>query len=254
MGGIIQVDTIQNNNTSTIITQTNTTTITIARSGQTIVIPSGTTFNASSASVNLPSINLATGVTGTLPYTSGGTGLTTLGTAGQALVVNSGATALQYSTVGATAGQVLQVVSTTKSDTFSSSTANAFTDITGLSVSITPSSASNKILIIANVQAQNNNTNGYLRLVRGATAIGVGDTAGSRSSVSGSNMYSGVGSFFGTNAFQFLDSPATTSSTTYKIQFITDGPTTFINRSSTDTDFLYIGRSQSTITVMEIKG
>ena len=54
MGGILQVDTIQNNNTSTLITQTNTTTITIARSGQTVVIPSGTTFNASSASVNLP--------------------------------------------------------------------------------------------------------------------------------------------------------------------------------------------------------
>ena len=46
-------------------------------------------------------------------------------------------------------GKVLQVVSTTKSDTFSSSTINAFTDITGLSVSITPFSASNKILIIA---------------------------------------------------------------------------------------------------------
>ena len=151
-------------------------------------------------------------------------------------------------------GKVLQVVSTTKSDTFSSSAINAFTDITGLSVSITPSSASNKILIIAIVQAHNVNTNGYLRLVRGATAIGVGDTAGDRSSVSGSNMTNAVASFIGTNAFQFLDSPATTSSTTYKIQFITDGATTLINRSSIDTNFLYIGRSQSTITVMEIAG
>jgi hypothetical protein len=46
------------------------------------------------------SINLATQVTGTLAYTNGGTGLTTLGTAGQALIVNSGGTALQYGSAG----------------------------------------------------------------------------------------------------------------------------------------------------------
>ena len=50
MGGILQVDTIKNNNASTLITQTNATTITIGTSGQTVTIPSGTTFNASSAS------------------------------------------------------------------------------------------------------------------------------------------------------------------------------------------------------------
>jgi hypothetical protein len=98
MGGILQVDTIKNNNTSTLITQTNATTITVATSGQTIVVPSGVTFNASSASVNLPAINLATGVTGTLPFANGGTGLTALGTAAQVLRVNSGATALEYYT------------------------------------------------------------------------------------------------------------------------------------------------------------
>jgi hypothetical protein len=198
-----------------------------------------------------------------LPTTSftGATVETSIADSDLVLIYDDSATAVRKMTkanlvsgIGASAGQVIQVVSTTKSDTFSSSAINAFTDITGLSVSITPSSASNKILIIASVQAQNNNTNGYLRLVRGATAIGVGDTSSSRSSVSGSNMYSNVATFFGTNAFQFLDSPATTSSTTYKIQFITDGVTTFINRSSTDTDNLYVGRSQSTITVMEIKG
>jgi hypothetical protein len=198
-----------------------------------------------------------------LPTTSftGATVETSIADSDLVLIYDDSATAVRKMTkanlvagIGASAGQVIQVVSTTKSDTFSSSAINAFTDITGLSVSITPSSASNKILIIAIVQAHNVNTNGYLRLVRGATAIGVGDTAGSRSSVSGSNMTNSVASFIGTNAFQFLDSPATTSSTTYKIQFITDGATTLINRSSNDTDFLYIGRSQSTITVMEIKG
>jgi hypothetical protein len=75
MGGILQVDTIQNNNATTLITQTNTTTLTFGVSGQNIVIPSGVTFNASSASVNLPAINLTTGVTGTLPVANGGTNL-----------------------------------------------------------------------------------------------------------------------------------------------------------------------------------
>jgi len=54
MGGILQVDTIQNNNTSTLITQTNATTITIGTTGQTITIPSGVTFNTASASISLP--------------------------------------------------------------------------------------------------------------------------------------------------------------------------------------------------------
>jgi len=108
MGGIIQVDTIQNNNTSTLIAQTNTTTITIARSGQTVVIPSGTTFNASSASVNLPAISLTTGVTGTLPVANGGTNLTTY-TAGN-LLYASNATTLTTLPIG-TSTQVLGVSS-----------------------------------------------------------------------------------------------------------------------------------------------
>jgi hypothetical protein len=153
------------------------------------------------------------------------------------------------------AGSVIQVVSTTKTDTFSSATVNAWTDVTGLSVSITPSSSSNKILVMASVQGINTTSNAYFRLVRGATAIGVGATAGSRSSASSSNIFSSANVANGMlgSSFQFLDSPSTTSSTTYKIQFITDVATTYVNRTAGDSDFLYVGRSQSTITVMEIK-
>jgi hypothetical protein len=62
MGGILQVDTIQNNNATTLITQTNSTTLTFGVSGQNIVIPSGVTFNTASATVNLPS-SIITGQT-----------------------------------------------------------------------------------------------------------------------------------------------------------------------------------------------
>lgn len=60
MGGILQVDTIQNNNATTLITQTNSTTLTFGVSGQNIVIPSGVTFNTASATVTLPSTISAT--------------------------------------------------------------------------------------------------------------------------------------------------------------------------------------------------
>jgi hypothetical protein len=47
---------------------------------------------------------LTSQITGVLPYANGGTGLSTLGTAGQALVVNSGGTALEYGSAGISAG------------------------------------------------------------------------------------------------------------------------------------------------------
>ena len=75
---------------------------------------------------------------------------------------------------------VVQVKSTTKTDTFSMAS-TTFADITGLSVSITPTSASNKIFIVATVaQGAESVYTGNLRLMRDSTAIGVGATAGSR--------------------------------------------------------------------------
>ncbi len=155
------------------------------------------------------------------------------------------------------AGSVLQVVSTSKTDTFSLSTGSTYTDITGLSVSITPSSASNKILIMYNVSVGSNGTSGfaYTKLLRGSTSIFVGDTAGSRISASngGTSISSSV---ISKHSIQFLDSPATTSSTTYKIQAYAQVGTAqiYVNRTYTDTDNSGFTRDASSITVMEIAG
>jgi hypothetical protein len=67
-------------------------------------------------------INLTTKVTGTLPVANGGTGLATLGTAGQALIVNSGATALQYGSAGASVeyGTWTPTITVTDGGTFNS--------------------------------------------------------------------------------------------------------------------------------------
>jgi len=83
MGGILQVDTIQNNNATTLITQTNSTTLTFGVSGQNIVIPSGVTFNTASATLTLPStINVTTINVTTVVLAAGAVGTPSLTTSG----------------------------------------------------------------------------------------------------------------------------------------------------------------------------
>jgi hypothetical protein len=148
--------------------------------------------------------------------------------------------------------RVLQVVSATKTDTFTSSS-TSFTDITGISVSITPTSATSKVLVLASVSGSQDVGAALiaLRLVRDSTAIAVGNASGSRVSAT-TSMYSGDTSAQSSATMQFLDSPATTSATTYKVQGRTNIGTFFINRSDADSDNTYEYRTVSTITVMEI--
>ncbi len=152
-------------------------------------------------------------------------------------------------------GEVLQVVSTEKVDTFST-TSGSFVDVTGLAVSITPSSSSSKILVLFQINGSQNVTAGRasVRLLRGATIINAGTAVGSR--------ISALGGFSSTDqslpsapiSGNYLDSPATTSSTTYKIQLaMTAGSgSAFINQTSQDTDQSSQIRMASQITVMEI--
>jgi len=176
-----------------------------------------------------------------------------VGTNGQMLVADSTASA---GVKWATAGKILQVVSTVKTNTFSASTNNTFTDVTDLSASITPSSSSNKILIFASIQGgATANGIGLIRLVRNSTAISVGDSAGSRNLAStGIDTNNASADLILAGNIMHLDSPATTSSTTYKIQVNTGdtGGTIYVNRSSSDTDSLYIGRYASNIILMEV--
>ena len=153
---------------------------------------------------------------------------------------------------------VLQVVSNTKTDTFSSSSYNTWVDITGLSVSITPTSSSSKILVFADVSygGTSASTGLVLRCVRNSTAIGSGDAAGNRTvgfmgteEIDTSGIYQ-----IASAGFNFLDSPATTSSTTYKIQInLNDNyGAAVINQTGYDGDTVAFARGSSSITVMEI--
>src|SRR5210317_2064161 len=76
-------------------------------------------------------------------------------------------------------GKVLQVVQTVKTDTFSTTTtAPSFTDITGLSVSITPSASNSKILVMVSLTAAGLSENIFamFKLVRGSTDVFLGDS------------------------------------------------------------------------------
>jgi uncharacterized phosphosugar-binding protein len=150
--------------------------------------------------------------------------------------------------------RVLQVVSTTKTDTFAT-TSTTFTDITGLSATITPSSADSKILIIVSMSGGNTATGLFATtaLLRGATQIALGDAAGSRNRAF-SSLYVPDTSLIQNLGGVFLDSPATTSATTYKMQLRSTNASysAVIGRTGADSDSAQFPRIPSTITVMEI--
>ena len=150
-------------------------------------------------------------------------------------------------------GKVAQVLSTAKLDTFSlTSTVTTPTDVTGLSVAITPSSASNKVLVIANCSiGQSSGSFGFARLAGGNAATYIGNAAGSRIRAAQGVLTASASTM--SIQMVYLDSPATTSATTYKVQiYCTSGGNIHVNRSHDDTDNDAFVRDTSSITVMEI--
>ena len=126
-----------------------------------------------------------------------------------------------------TGGKILQVKNAIKTDT-QSVTNNTFTDISGLSISITPSSSSNKILFRGYVSlGTESNTVMAIKIFRDSTEIGkstADSTAANNSTATAaglnvSSVTSSVKSQIHQLQFEVLDSPATTSATTYKVQF-----------------------------------
>jgi len=156
-----------------------------------------------------------------------------------------------------TGGKVLQVFHAHKPET-QSTASSTWADITNLSISVTPSSTSSKILVMADVNMAWDCAvaKGALRLMRDSTTLNIGNAAGSRARVS-SMAYSHTTSYSPQNlSLHYLDTPSTTSATTYKLQFVdTDNAGyIFINRGYVDTDSAITGRTASNLVVMEIAG
>ena len=147
-------------------------------------------------------------------------------------------------------GKILQVVSqnlTTQMSTASTSYVDS-----GLTASITPSSTSNKILILINIGVSiDGDHNGYLKLLRDSTEINSG-SGGNNNSLFGVNGNSTASRYAPMmEACNFLDSPSTTSAITYKVQVRSHngGFTMYINRRSNDTNF----GVASNITLLEVE-
>ena len=126
-----------------------------------------------------------------------------------------------------------------------------------MSVSITPTATSSKILIQFDVSVAVGTGTVHVRLVRGSTPIAVGDSASSRlQSTVSRRSQSSVYALESTHmSMSFLDTPNTTSATTYKLQGTAGASyntTYYINRSSGDTDADYGARVASTITAIEV--
>ena len=152
----------------------------------------------------------------------------------------------------ASGGKVLQVLTATKTDT-ASTTSTSMGD-TGLSVAITPASSSNKVLVTAMINYGQNGAaaNTFFNVVRGSTALLIGDAASSRTRCTISATDVGAGNA-GTATPIILDSPSTASEVTYKIQWqVQSGTTAYINREHGDSDDSNATRMGSSIIVMEI--
>tara|TARA_R100000742_G_C4253654_1_gene71737 strand:+ start:32 stop:550 length:519 start_codon:yes stop_codon:yes gene_type:complete len=154
-----------------------------------------------------------------------------------------------------TGGKVLQVTAGTKTSAASYNTSGNWTDI-GLSESITPSSSSHKILIRWYIgKVASNDWSGATRLLRGSTVIGAGDADGNRTPIGTSFSRAVNDDHWDGTSMVWLDSPSTTSSTTYKIQVnSTSNATIYVNRGHSDGNDadVYAGRSASAIILSEI--
>lgn len=148
---------------------------------------------------------------------AGAVGRVAVGTNGQVLTADSSQTrGLAWATVSATP-RIGQVVTTTTTNSTSATGGAGFVDVSGLSVTITPTSASSKIMIVTSLIVLGAGTTyqtGLVQLLRGATVISGAELGGSYyPSGSGTNLAA-----YSRYSVQYVDSPATTSATTYKVQ------------------------------------
>ena len=142
-------------------------------------------------------------------------------------------------------GKVLQVVSTAKTDTFSTTntySSGGFADITGLSVAITPSATSSKVLVLVQIYNSVASNTQFFNLIRGSTNLLQPGSGSLKATIANDGNMGNV-------AITFLDSPSSTSATTYKVATCREGAgTVYVNRRQDSANHT----GSSTITAIEI--
>lgn len=159
---------------------------------------------------------------------------------------------------GTDGGKVLQVLQAV-TDAVWSTLSTTLTDVTGLSVSITPSATSSKILVILDAHIGFQTYAGIYHLLRDTTKIYAGAGDLTRCGLYTNNYVSTTSSQYALLPLtaNYLDSPATTSSITYKLQgsSFTNNSYSYLNRTYGNiNEANRDGLTASSITVMEISG
>jgi hypothetical protein len=152
--------------------------------------------------------------------------------------------------------QVKQTIDTAVSTITNTGSAATFVDHGSLSVTITPTSTTNKILLFATMSASGNTADrlAFYKFTGGNTASGVGASAGSRSRCLQAVYFPGTAELMSVN-MHYLDSPSTTSAVTYKVQVapnFSSGNLAINYYFANDADNVYIPRTASTITAIEV--
>ena len=158
------------------------------------------------------------------------------------------------------AGGIIQVRSTTLTTTVSYAISGmTWTEVGGLTTTITPTRSDSKILCMVSIGAiaSNGSNQRYgMALRRGSTNIGVNSDGSSHTRANWCYTGRDLGNAPDAHiSYTYLDSPASTSQQTYKVMITTEGSyTLYINRSSGDSDSSSVFRAASTFTLMEISG
>jgi hypothetical protein len=155
-------------------------------------------------------------------------------------------------------GSILQVVSTTKTNIFTS-TSVSYVDITGLTATITPSSSSNRILVRVDLNGAIAGNAGGVILRRNGSNMVVGDTVSGINNNATFNIYNGGDDTNGQQLWSMshLDSPASTSALTYSVAVscVQGAGTIVVNdQTSQVRNQTYAINGVSNITVMEVSG
>ena len=151
-------------------------------------------------------------------------------------------------------GGIIQIKQTIKKDQFTSSqvVGSGYTDLTGLNVTITPTRSDSKILIECSIYNSNANAVNFFRVLRGSTFIE--QPTGTSSSGGNYNAhgfaYYNCNNWQDTTVIKILDTPATISATTYKVQCAVTSGVCTVNKFYGTSNYYGI----STITAMEVSG
>jgi hypothetical protein len=191
--------------------------------------------------------------------TNNGTTALTLSTAQNATFAGTLTTAAQgIAKASLPTGAILQVISTTVTAvvTTTVSSNSTFYAISGLSATITPTNSSSKIFAL--VQLVGSGTSGYsyvaaFQLWRAGSPVGQGDAAsGFRQASVGNTRASLDGNSAFAIGWNYLDSPTTTSATTYQVACTVEGGNVILNTTANNSSGIYASRSASSITLFEV--